>query len=128
MDSALQLLVHLLTLEDADSEAAEEVYCVFSSCKPRPPCKPLTKSTCLRDVPASATDAENCLNELAWSSRHFITRVIINSMLLKAMVDTGGACSLINLATVQHLGLPYDPATATGGTGGLAHSPSTMMA
>ena len=40
VDSALQLLVHLITLEDTDSAAAEEVGCVFSSCKPAPHASP----------------------------------------------------------------------------------------
>ena len=85
MDSTLQLLAHLLSLDDAGEDPKEEVDHVVSSCDSHPPSRPLTKSTRLRDIPAWAADAENRLGELPWTEHHFIARVVINDVLLEAM-------------------------------------------
>lgn len=66
-----------------------------------------------RAMPAWATEAGlvNARGRMTWDHSQYIAAVAIGDYVIDMLVDTGGACSIMDVAYARSLGLPVRPQT-----------------
>ena len=69
--------------------------------------------TQLKGIPSWAAYFDNQLGVLPWMPDHFTAYAAFQDKLIKAVVGTGRACSLVDIATNKRLGVPFDLPIAT---------------
>lgn len=62
-----------------------------------------------RSAPAWAKHLLNARGRLTWDSSQYIAQVGLGGKLLDCLVDTGGACTIMDYGLARQLGLPTVP-------------------